>query len=279
MLLSPMAQDPYFQQAAIVQHPPQRNGRVLAGPGTGKSSTVLRLAQALADSDPPIRVRVVTFTRAATAELVDKIRDEGHEVDEPTTLHSFALSVLMRNHDLVQLPRPIRLPDDWELENLIHSDLARRLREQGHEKATTRTVKKLENELAAQWESLNPELVLLADLDPALRNAYIATWMAHRTVFGYSLFAEIPYSAHHLLEDHAGATMPTVELLVVDEFQDLNAAEIALVETLASRGISILAVGDDDQSIYGFRMADPAGIRELHHLRCAEIASSMARRS
>jgi DNA helicase-2/ATP-dependent DNA helicase PcrA len=225
---------------------------------------VLRLAQALANSDPPTRARVITFTRAATAELIDKIRKEGHAVEEPTTLHSFALSVLMRNQEFVQLPRPIRLPDAWELDNLIHPDLARRLREQGHEKVTTRTVKKLENELAAQWESLSAELVLLADLDPALRNAYIATWTAHRTVFGYSLFAEIPYSAHHLLEDHPDAKMPQVDLLVVDEFQDLNAAEIALVETLAKRGISILAVGDDDQSIYGFRMADPAGIRELH---------------
>lgn len=59
--------------------------------------------------------------------------------------------------------------------------------------------------------------------------------------------------------------MPEVDLLVVDEFQDLNAAEIALVETLANRGISIVAVGDDDQSIYSFRMADPAGIRDLHN--------------
>lgn len=260
-----MAQLPLPEQTAVIEHPPDHHGRVLAGPGTGKSSTVLRLAQALKDGEPPVRARLVTFTRAATAELVDKIREQGHEVDEPTTLHAFALSILMRNPDLVQLPRPLRIPDDWEMKNLIHPDLARRLREQGHERTSTRTVAKLEHELAAQWESLDPELVLLADLDPALRNAYIATWMAHRTVFGYSLFAEIPYSAHHLLEDHPDARMPGVDILVVDEFQDLNAAEIALVETLAANGVSILAVGDDDQSIYSFRMADPAGILDLHN--------------
>jgi DNA helicase-2/ATP-dependent DNA helicase PcrA len=169
----------------------------------------------------------------------------------------------MRNQELVHLPRPLRLPDDWEVKNLIHPDLARRLREQGHERVTTRTVGRLEHELAAQWDSLNPELVLIADLDPALRNAYVATWTAHRGAFGYSLFAEIPYSAHHLLEDHPGASIPDVDVLIVDEFQDLNAAEIALVRTLADRGVSIVAVGDDDQSIYSFRMADPAGIRNL----------------
>jgi DNA helicase-2/ATP-dependent DNA helicase PcrA len=260
-----MAQVPLPEQEALIQHPPDHHGRVLAGPGTGKSSTVLRLAQALKASEPPIRARLVTFCRAATAELVDKIREQGHEVDEPSTLHAFALSILMRNPDLVQLPRPLRIPDDWEVQNLIHPDLARRLRAQGHEHVSTRTIDRLEHELAAQWESLDPELVLLADLDPALRNAYIATWMAHRTVFGYSLFAEIPYSAHHLLQDHPDAHMPDVDLLVVDEFQDLNAAEIALVETLGANAVSILAVGDDDQSIYSFRMADPAGILNLHN--------------
>ena len=261
-----MAQNPQPlpQQAAIIAHPPGWHGRVLAGPGTGKSSTVLRFAQSLAGLEPPVRARVVTFTRAATAELVQKIREQDHQLDEPTTLHSFALSVLMRNPNLVELPRPLRLPDDWEVDNQIHPDLARRLRAQGHGTATTNTVAKLERELAAQWESLAPGPVLLADLDPALRNAFLATWAAHRQVFGYSLFAEIPFSAHHLLEDHPGASIPPVEVLVVDEFQDLNAAEIALVEVLATRGISILAVGDDDQSIYSFRMAAPEGIRQLH---------------
>lgn len=260
-----MIQQPLPEQAAIIEHPPDRHGRVLAGPGTGKSSTVLRLAQTLFDSEPPTTTRLVTFTRAATAELVVKIREQGHQVEEPTTLHSFALSILMRNPDLTQLPRPVRLPDEWEVDSLIHADLARRLRAQGHENVRKGTIAKLEAELAAQWESLNHELILLADLNPALRNAYLATWTAHRHVFGYSLFAEIPYSAHHLLEDHPRASIPAVDLLIVDEFQDLNAAEIALVATLAERGISILAVGDDDQSIYGFRMADPAGIRELHN--------------
>jgi DNA helicase-2/ATP-dependent DNA helicase PcrA len=259
-----MAVRRYPEQDAIVEHPPDQHGRVLAGPGTGKSSTVLRLAEAINSSDPPLKARLVTFTRAATAELVDKIREQGHTVDEPTTLHSFALSVLMRNQEHVQLPRPLRLPDDWEVKNLIQPDLARRLREQGHQSVTTRTIGKLEHELASQWDSLNPQLVLIADLDPALRNAYVATWMAHRGAFGYSLFAEIPYSAHHLLEDHARASIPNVDVLIVDEFQDLNAAEIALVRTLAHRRISIVAVGDDDQSIYGFRMADPAGIRDLN---------------
>lgn len=254
------------EQDRILSHPPDRHGRILAGPGTGKSTTVLQLGQRLHESDPPVTVRIVTFTRAATAELGEKIKAEGHDLLEPSTLHSFALSLLMRNPGFISLPVPLRLPDDWETKNLLQPDIANRLRRLGHIGTNTRTVRRLEQEMASGWESLDPAVVLLAELDPALRNAYVATWRAHRTVFGYSMFAEIPFSAAHLLQDHPDASVPELRLLVVDEFQDLNRAEISLVEALAAVDISILAVGDDEQSIYSFRMADPSGILEVHDL-------------
>jgi superfamily I DNA/RNA helicase len=85
------------EQDRILGHPPKRNGRVLAGPGTGKSTTVRALAGRLVSGNPSLAVRVITFTRAATAELIKKIRYEGHVNVEPMTVHAFALSLLMRN--------------------------------------------------------------------------------------------------------------------------------------------------------------------------------------
>lgn len=249
----------------ILDHPPDRHGRILAGPGTGKSTTVLELAQRLHENDPPIAVGIVTFTRAATAELGEKIRAEGHDLVQPSTLHAFALSLLMRNPGFVSLPMPLRIPDDWEMGNLIEPDIAFRLRRLGQDGVSVRTVRKLDREMAAGWESLDPDTQLLADLDPELRNAYVAVWRSHRAVFGYSMFAEIPFSAAHLLEDHHDAARSDTRLLIVDEFQDLNRAEIHLAEALAAVGVYILAVGDDEQSIYSFRMADPSGILELPH--------------
>src|SRR5262249_55757634 len=119
------------QQDAIIDHPKDRHGRVLAGPGTGKSTTVLRLAPKPLESDVP--VQVITFTRGATAELLEKIQTEGHKVGEPSTVHSFALSLLLRNPG-TPLPRPIRIPDEWETDNLIHPDIAKRLRLGGFSK-------------------------------------------------------------------------------------------------------------------------------------------------
>ena len=54
-----------------------------------------------------------------------------------------------------------------------------------------------------------------------------------------------------------------LDVLLVDEYQDLNKADIKLISEIARRGVSVLAIGDDDQSIYRFRMAAPQGIRDF----------------
>src|SRR5262249_2587871 len=57
---------------------------------------------------------------------------------------------------------------------------------------------------------------------------------------------------------------PKVDLLIVDEYQDLNSADIKFIKEQADQGVAVLAIGDDDQSIYGWRHADPSGIRRFH---------------
>ena len=60
---------PTDEQEKILKHPPEKHGRILAGPGTGKSATVIEwLAR-----NKNIRAKLLTFTRAATAELVGKL--------------------------------------------------------------------------------------------------------------------------------------------------------------------------------------------------------------
>jgi superfamily I DNA/RNA helicase len=104
---------PTDEQRALIAHDPHRHGRALAGPGTGKSYTSVLYLERLGHEHPELRTRMLTFTRAATAEFAAKMGDadlEGLGVTPPSTVHAFALSLLMRTLG-VDLPMPLRIPD------------------------------------------------------------------------------------------------------------------------------------------------------------------------
>jgi DNA helicase-2/ATP-dependent DNA helicase PcrA len=240
------------EQAAILRHPADRHGRILAGPGTGKSATVL----AWLAENHPIRARLLTFTRAATGELIQKLAErQDIELDRPSTIHAFCISVLLQNGGVGEFPRPFRMADDWETDSIVEPTLARRL------KIGRRDTEKLFIELAANWESLNP--VENSAVSRAVRARFMGGWQEHRTILGYALLAELPYALRSALRDHPDLDGIDYAVLVVDEYQDLNACDLDVLRRLAARGCVIVAAGDDDQSIYSFRKAHPQGIRSF----------------
>jgi DNA helicase-2/ATP-dependent DNA helicase PcrA len=243
---------PSEEQRAILRHLPGQHARILAGPGTGKSATVI----AWLAHNHPVNARLLTFTRAATGELVQKLAQrEDIELDKPSTIHAFCISVLLQNGGVGEFPRPFRMADEWEADNIVEPTLARRLR------IGTREVGKLFGELSANWESLNP--VENATVPSAVRARFMGGWREHRTIFGYALLSELPYSLRTALRDHPDLDGIDYQVLVVDEYQDLNACDLDVLRLLAARGCTIVAAGDDDQSIYSFRKAHPQGIRNF----------------
>lgn len=256
---------PTLQQQAIIDHDPTEHGRVLAGPGTGKSWASVALLERLSAERPELKVGMLTFTRAATAELAKKLGDTDLatlKTAKPSTIHAFALSLLMSNPSASSLPVPLRIPDSWEREELIYPDLGKRLRTQGHDEVTVWTIKDLESEMSAGWSSLNPDLITLAKLKPKLRNAFLGLWGLHRRVYGYALLAELPFRAVLAIQDY-GVEVANLEFMIVDEYQDLNKTDIELIRLLSTQGVRVLAVGDEDQSIYSRRMAAPQGILDF----------------
>ena len=247
------------EQAAILNGGADHHTLILAGPGTGKSTVVIALANQLAKAGESGNVRLATFTRAATAELADKAINEKLHA-QVTTVDSFALGLLRSNSQWNRLPLPLRIPDEWESKQLVYQDIRDRLAKVGWRGIRRLRVERLVREMAARWESLDEDLVLEVELDPSLRTAFLSLWQRQREVFGYSLFAEMPWYTLELVEDHPDADLSRLRILIVDEYQDLNACELALVKALASRGVIVVAVGDDEQSIYLWRMAAPEGI-------------------
>lgn len=247
---------PTPEQQAILGHDLDSHARVLAGPGTGKSATLVALVDQLMAGRPAPRLKLLTFTRAATGELAKKVSEHpAAAAERPSTIHSFAISVLLRNPGSGDFPQPLRIADDWEDRRIVRPTLARRINVR---------VTRLENlirEMAANWESLrreeNPQV------DPEERARFLGAWNEHRQVYGYTLLAELPYALRNALNDHPDLDGINYDLLIVDEYQDLNACDLEVLRLIAQRGCSIIGAGDDDQSIYSFRRADPEGIRRF----------------
>jgi DNA helicase II / ATP-dependent DNA helicase PcrA len=244
------------EQQAVVAHELPGHALVLAGPGTGKSLTAVALADRLMQQQPCPRIRFLTFTRAATEELAGKLGQSSACGDlTPSTLHSFAVSVLLQNPGCAPIPQPLRIPDDYEHARLIRAHLAHRL------SLHVRQVERLEAEMAAKWESLAPHDD--ERITPEERGRFLGAWDEHRRIFGYSAMPELPDLLRRALLEQVGLTGLDYDLFVVDEYQDLNACELELLRLLAERGASIVALGDDDQSVYSWRKAAPEGIRRF----------------
>lgn len=248
--------DPTDEQLAIIRHNPEDNARVLAGPGTGKSSTLIALINSLLERFPDLRIRLLTFTRAASAELARRVSRQSAAITlRPSTIHSFAISVLLQNPGAGNILEPLRIADDWETSEIINPTLARR---------AGLTVHRLDRfilEMAANWESLGPIQ------DPRIsredRARFLGAWNEHRKIYGYTLLAELPFALRICLRDHPDLEGVSFDVLIVDEYQDLNACDLDVLKFIEHRGCSIIASGDDDQSIYSFRKAAPEGIRRF----------------
>lgn len=253
-----MPYQPTPEQQAILAHDCRSHARVLAGPGTGKSATLVALVDQVLRAVPPPRVKLITFTRAATAELAKKVSQHpAAAAERPSTMHSFAISVLLQNPGAGHFPQPLRIADTWEEENIVRPTLARRI----HVHANR--LNDLIREMASNWERL--EQRNLPRVDPQHRARFLAAWHEHREIYGYTLLAELPFAVRQALSDHADLRGVQFDILFLDEYQDLNACDLDVLRLIADRGCRIIAGGDDDQSIYSFRYAAPEGIRRFCH--------------
>lgn len=238
------------------------HARLLAGPGTGKTLVLTRRICFLVEQEgvEPEAILSLTFTRAAARELRQRVQAElgTNPLPRISTLHSFALRQLLRNSALVtHLPQPLRIADDWEERHIIVEDLKTLL-----SLTHVDQVRDLISSLSADWQTLTADDERWQDRFPD--PAFLGAWRAHREVYGYVLRAELVYQMKRSLEQygHFDLEGPSGHLLV-DEYQDLNRCDLAVIKAIAARGFALFVAGDDDQSIYGFRKAHPAEIRRF----------------
>lgn len=126
------------------------------------------------------------------------------------------------------VPRPLRIADDWEERNIIEEDIKRILN------TDIRTVRKKFNQLSSDWQTLvvEEEGWDLNYPDPQ----FLGVWRQHREIYGYMLRSELVYQLKKSLEQNPDFTLEqSYQQILVDEYQDLNRCDLAVVKALTER--------------------------------------------
>lgn len=194
----------------------------------------------------------VTFTDAAGRELrqrLEELEPPLRGIPTAGTLHSFAFRHLRLRTGSAFVGQ--RVMDSWEVRQLLCEDLGRRVGRTGAQ------VGQLLAEYDAAWRSLEepPSSAFRAAFEAELENL--------RRVFDFALLGELVYKFKRFLDGEPGYVVEADHYLV-DEYQDLNACELAVIEELSRRSeAEVFVAGDDDQCIYRFRHAHPVGLRDF----------------
>jgi DNA helicase-2/ATP-dependent DNA helicase PcrA len=180
------------------------------------------------------------------------------------TLHALALRILRAAGQLKAFPVAPRVLDDWEMDNIFDVEFGVVA---GLKSLVRRRDIRLDHE--AFWSTgawLPPGL---PSPDPAItaaeRRAFEAYYRSRSSLYCYLLPSDITRRCLEYLSSmptEVGLPVPLAHL-IVDEYQDLNPVDLALIGEIRSRGAHLFAAGDDDQSIYFFRYALPAGFQEF----------------
>jgi len=218
-----------------------RHMLVLAGPGTGKTHTLIaRIRSLLGLGVGADKILAVTFTRRAAAQLRERLarEDGGSDIPRADTLHALALAALTD----AGRPEPVLLAEKAceRLFALANPDLSGARRR-----------------MAWKELCLSRERLIAPEIRPAGLTGpeeYAARYAEQKRAWNLMDFTD-------LLEEwldalRAGRSRPSWTQVLVDEVQDLTPLQLAVVAALAGRErAALFAIGDPDQSIYGFRGA------------------------
>ena len=233
--------------------------RVMAGPGTGKTFALMRrVSRLLETGTPPSSILVVSFTRTAANDLISHLQSlgsPGAEQVAASTLHSLSFALLRKNavfQATNRVPRPLV---KFEIDSMV-SDLA------GQFGGKT-SVKELLGAFEAYWATLQDHQPGWPQ-DPT-QQAFHRELMHWLTYHRAMLIGElVPLALDYVVRNPASPDVPTYLHTLVDEYQDLNRADQALIDALARNG-TLTVAGDEDQSIYtGLRHARPESIVQFH---------------
>ncbi|MFE1786924.1 ATP-dependent helicase [Streptomyces sp. NPDC059525] len=245
---------------------------VLAGPGTGKTTTLVEAAAARVEAGTdPARILILTFSRKAAVELRDRaaLRLGGARAPQATTFHSFCYGLVRAHQDHELFADPLRLLSGPEQDVMVRTllDGQRRLRsirwpEDLRAALTTRgfadevrAVLARARELGLGPTALSAFADRIGRPDWKAAAAFLSEYLDVLDLQGSLDYAELVHRAV-LLAEETPSLSSSYDVIYVDEYQDTDASQLRLLRALNGPAGTLVAFGDPDQSIYAFRGAD-----------------------
>ncbi len=235
---------------------------VLAGAGTGKTRVVTyRIAELMRHGTRPSRILAVTFTNKAAREMQERAAalngKKAKDKPEISTFHSLCVRVLRRQIRHLGYPEVFAIYDRGDQESVARSAL----REIRVGEAVLRPGDLLY--FIGRWKtaSLRPEQAIhAAETD----KEHLAATAYRRYQKTLKAAGAVDFDDLLLLTEELFERFPKIRAeeagrfdhLLIDEYQDTNGSQYRIVKALAERHRNLCVVGDDDQSIYGWRGAE-----------------------
>ena len=236
---------------------------VLAGAGTGKTRVVtFRIANLIAHGTRPERILAVTFTNKASREMQERasaLLGGGKKEAKPqiSTFHSLCVKILRRHIEKLGYPTTFAIYARNDQEGVAR-DALRQVR--------IATAKLKPGDLLStisRWKStgVRPEQAAqVAETDVEhLASVAFRRYQAGLKAAGAVDFDDLLVLTEQLFTEHADVRREEAgrfDHLLVDEYQDTNGSQYRIVKAIAGAHRNLCVVGDDDQSIYGWRGAE-----------------------
>lgn len=261
--------NPQQKQAATTE---ANHSLVLAGAGCGKTKTIVARAAYLIDQGVPAnQIQILTFTRRAASEIVARVElalGEQAKGLRASTFHTFCMYLLRR------IPKAFGLEQFSIIDRDDQLMMFRLIRGRDDKKNPSYLPKPQElcdlysfarntrQKLSLALEKQMPEYLALKDQIADIMKEYEARKRA-RSFLDYDDILAVVATALAQSEGLVDYVASICRHMLVDEMQDTNPLQWALLEPLKEH-ISLFCVGDDAQSIYGFRGAD---FENIHHFK------------
>ena len=255
---------------------------IIAGPGTGKTFTVVKRAAYLITEKgvPPEDIMIATFTEKAAKEIITRITDEMigigvvvniHEM-YIGTFHSICLRIIKENLEFTRIKKNYRMLDSFDQQYAIFQNIGMFRRIEEFNSLFDMGAWRQAKVIADFANNISEELVDYNDLynDPDLAIKMIADILDtyNQVLVNNNLidFSAIQIEAYNLITQNPAILKKLQEKLryiMVDEYQDTNYVQEQIVFLLAGKDKNLCVVGDDDQGLYRFRGATIRNILEF----------------